>query len=410
MTVLTRTHRTLLILMLGLWTHIASAQDLPMAPAGDIQFYPATKSSFDVYTNAPSPAEQQWMRDHYTRLRGFSSYFDSRLAWFPDAWFYRNAYGLVPSSSVVADNPDWVLKDNNGNNLYIPFACSGGTCPRFAADFGNPDFRAWWIGEAQASYQMGYRGIWIDDVNMTWRVSDGDANDVTPIDPRTGNEMTLDDWRRYLAEFMEQVRAALPDAEISHNVIWFATERTFSDQFLARQVDAANFIILERGAADLGLVFGGGNFGFETFLSYVDFVHGRNRNVALQDDTDTPSLRDFAHAGWFLISNGGDFLATENINWFAPDSWWNGYDLTLGAPVGDRYIWNGLLRRDFACGSAFLNQPGATSVDVDLPDTFFTLSGSVQTSLTLGAREAAVLLRGCRQPQAPTGIGVEAVP
>jgi hypothetical protein len=395
-----------LMLLVSLWAQIASAQNLPVAPAGDIQFYPVADRQFDTYTDAPSPAERQWMRDHYTRLQGWSPYFDLRLAWFPDAWFYRNAYGLSPTGNIVADNPSWVLKDGNGENLYIPFACSGGACPQFAGDFGNPDFRSWWIAEAQNNYQAGYRGIWIDDVNMTWRVSDGNGDHVTPIDPRTGSEMTLTDWRRYLVEFMEQVRAALPDAEIVHNVIWFATDRTFTNQYLARQVDAANILNLERGAADLGLVFGAGNFGFETFLSFIDFVHGRNRSVALLDETDSASLREFAHAGWFLVSNGGDLLATENQGWSAPDRWWKGYDLKLGNSVGGRYKWNGLLRRDFVCGSVFLNQPGAPTVTVSLSDTFYELSGVPRTTLTLGPRAAVALMRDCREPEAPTGISI----
>ena len=43
-----------------------------------------------------------------------------------------------------------------------------------------------------------------------------------PIDPRTGQAMTEADWRRYMAEFTEQIRAALPGKEIVHNAIWFA--------------------------------------------------------------------------------------------------------------------------------------------------------------------------------------------
>ena len=33
--------------------------------------------------------------------------------------------------------------------------------------------------------------------------------------------MTAENWRRYLAEFMEQIRREIPGAEIVHNSLWF---------------------------------------------------------------------------------------------------------------------------------------------------------------------------------------------
>ncbi len=86
---------------------------------------------------------------------------------------------------------------------------------RAAADFGNPAFRAWWIAKAQAAVAAGYRGLFIDDVFMERRTyfSGGTAL-RNPKDPRTGTTMTEANWQKYLADFMVEVRAALPSAEI----------------------------------------------------------------------------------------------------------------------------------------------------------------------------------------------------
>jgi len=65
----------------------------------------------------------------------------------------------------------------------------------------------------------GYRGLWVDDVNLDWRVSDGNGNFVAPIDPRTGHAMTRPDWQRYFAEFTEQVYTAFPHNEIADNAL-----------------------------------------------------------------------------------------------------------------------------------------------------------------------------------------------
>jgi hypothetical protein len=62
----------------------------------------------------------------------------------------------------------------------------------WAADIGNAGFRAHWIAEAVAVLAHGYRGLYLDYVNMTLEeITDGNGNVTTPIDPRTGQPMTL---------------------------------------------------------------------------------------------------------------------------------------------------------------------------------------------------------------------------
>src|SRR5215207_3827287 len=184
----------------------AAAQTSP----GAVHFAKAAESSFDVFTSNPTDAQKTWMRAHYERMRAYAPYFDSRLSWFPDAWAYQDAYAIYRTSPIAAEHPEWILKDANGNKLYIAFGCSNGTCPQYAGDFGNPAFRSWWIQTATATMAKGYRGLFVDDVNMDWRVGSGTGAFVAPHDPRTGATMSEASWRRYMAEFTEQIRAALP--------------------------------------------------------------------------------------------------------------------------------------------------------------------------------------------------------
>src|SRR5689334_9979399 len=106
---------------------------------------------------------------------------------------YQDSYAIYVSGDPRATaHPAWILHDDQGNPLYIPWGCSAGTCPQYAADFGNPDFRADWIAQAASALAGGtYRGLFIDDVNLDWRVGDSWGNFVPPIDPRTGVAMTL---------------------------------------------------------------------------------------------------------------------------------------------------------------------------------------------------------------------------
>src|SRR5207249_11009713 len=184
---------------------------------------------------------------------------------------YKDLYGVSPSSALVAAHPEWILRDAQGNALYIPYACANGTCPQYAVDLGNPAFRRQWLDEATAILSHGYKGLFLDVVNMLLsRVINGSGTAVTPVDPRTRSLMTEADWRRYLAEFTEQIRSTFPQIELVHNVIWWAP---LTDPYVQRELRSANFISLERGVNDAGLVGGGGTYGIESFFALCDWLN-----------------------------------------------------------------------------------------------------------------------------------------
>ena len=74
---------------------------------------------------------------------------------------------------------------STSNLSLIHQGCGGGTCPQYAADISNADFRQYWINQALVGLNAGtYKGIWIDDVNLqALQVSDGNSNLVAPYDP-----------------------------------------------------------------------------------------------------------------------------------------------------------------------------------------------------------------------------------
>src|SRR5262249_12532631 len=138
-----------------------------------------------------------------------------------------------------------------------------------------------WIKEARGVVAKGYVGIWVDDVNLSWRISNGNGTFVQPINPRTGALMTLNEWQGYFATYLEEIRAAFPNAAITHNSIWYADE--FTDPDVLRQIDSADYINLERGANDQGLTGGTGKNSFTRWLSFIDLAHARGKGVILMD-------------------------------------------------------------------------------------------------------------------------------
>jgi len=359
--------------------------------AGTLHWAAVANSSFDQYTSSPTQAQKDWMNAHYSRMLTYSPYFDSRVSWFPNAWVYKDLYAIYAGSSLASAHPDWILKDASGNKLYIPYGCGGGTCPQYAADIGNPAFRANWIQEATTAVANGYRGIFVDDVNMLIsRVGNGSGNPVAPFDPRTNATMTEAAWRSYMADFVQQIRTAFPTKEIVHNVLWFAG---VSDASVQRELLAADTICLERGVNDSGIVGGTGQYGFDTFLSQIDWLHSHGRAAFLLPGVSSSTAREYGVAAYFLVSAGSDSMGNDPGGGTSPSDWWSGYGVSLGAAHGDRYVWNGLVRRDFDGGMVLLNRPGSSQQTVSLGAAYLNIAGQQVSSVTLGAAQGAVLRR-----------------
>jgi hypothetical protein len=322
---------------------------------GDLRFAQEAKSSLDRFTESPSADTQAWMRQHYDRMRTYAPYFDGRTTWYSNSWAYKDSYGVYKNEDgSPGENGRYVLKDSSGNKMFIPFGCGGGTCPLYAADIGDPGFRAAWIADLRQTMRgANYKGVFVDDVNMEFRVSDGNGDERAPVNPRTGHAMTHAEWKGYMATFMEEIRAAFPDKEIVHNAIWYSGH---DDPDVARELRSADVINLERGVVDGGLSRGGGTFGVETFLKHVEWLHRNGKAVTYDAYASTRDEAEYNMAAYFLTNNERDTYRSDFRS--TPDDWWNGYDVKLGAAKGPRYEQDGLLRRDFENGYVLLNQPG----------------------------------------------------
>jgi Hypothetical glycosyl hydrolase family 15 len=372
---------------------------IPTIRAGDpgrVSYERLANPALDRFTNSPTSARQQWFRTHFTRMAVFSPYFDAKTSWFPSGLVYLNLYGLPKESPALREHPEWALRDRKGNRLYIPWGCSGGMCPQYAGDVANPRFRAWWIERAASTLARGYLGLWIDDVNMEFRVSDGNGRPVPPIDFTTGRTMTWEAWRNHVAGFVEQIRRAFPGVEIVHNSIWFAGPSGVrdADPAIQRQIRAADNLNVERGiGSDANLTGGTGEWSVHALFEYVDRVHALGRGVVMEEYTIDRPTQEYAVAGYFLISTGKDRFGDSGAN---PENWWSGYDVDLGTPLGGRTYRNGIFQRRFSCGMVLLAEPKLQAQTVDLGAAFKTLDGRRVRSVVLSGREG-IVLRGCPQ-------------
>jgi hypothetical protein len=358
---------------------------------GAVHFLAGSTPAFDRYTRSLDPNYGAFLRRHFWRMVVYSPYFDGKTAWYPRGWVYKDAYAIYAGSAQASAHPQWVLRDAAGQPLYIPFQCAHGTCPQYAADIANPAYRRAWIELLRAQLRRGYRGVFIDDVNMEMRVSDGSGTLVAPIDDATGRPMTVQAWRRYMAVFMQEVRAALPRVEIAHNVEWLAhTPQRAADPSIAAELRAADYINLERGVNDTGIRGGTGPYSLSSLLAYVDSVHALGRGVVLDGGAGETAGIEYSLAAFLLISTGNDLVSAKGMT---PDHWFSGFDLDLGGALGPRRPWMGVLRRDFAAGIALLAAPEGGTHTVSLATPMRTLAGQIVSSVTLGPASGVVLLR-----------------
>jgi hypothetical protein len=375
---------------------VTAAASAAADTAGTIHFVRSADSSFDSVTSSPSPQTQAWLREHVWRMLAWSPYFDEKTAWYPQAWMYDDSYAIYRESSLAAQHPEWILHDSAGNKLYIPFECSGGTCPQYAADISNPAFRHYWIEQAKSHYAHGYRGLFVDDVNMEERVGNAAEALVAPVG--VAGAISGGAWREYMADFMTEIRTALPGAEIVHNAIWFANGNAgIGDPSIRREVEAANYVMLERGVNDSGITGGSGQWSLNALLGFIDGVHSLGRGIVLDGAASEPQGMEYNLAAYFLISTGNDAVSSQGQ---MPASFWPGFEVNLGEATDARHSWSNLLRRNFSGGTALVNPPGSPAQTVQLPAPMHTAGGAIVTSVTLAPASGVVLLGAL--PEAPT--------
>src|ERR1700712_1553919 len=340
-----------LLAAIGLGAASASAATENSGDPGKVRFVKRMDGTFDPYVTNNNSTTQQWINNKFWRMEVFSPFFDAKSSWYNKGWVYDDSAAIYPSTTMATQHPDWILHDAAGNKLWIPWGCSNGSCPQYAADPTNAAFRLAWIAALKTELATGYKGAWIDDVNLDMRVSDNNGNSVTPYSPALGRNMTANDWSSAVASFMEQIRAAIPSQyEILHNSIWYARmdSGTYNNADVVREISSADYINREGGVNDSGLTGGTGSWSLRNVQGFIDKVHSLGKGVIIDGFDSSAAGREYSLANYLLESNGNDGVGEMSQT---PDNWWNGWDTDLGQPLAARYDWSNLQRRDFTGGT-----------------------------------------------------------
>jgi hypothetical protein len=124
---------------------------------------------------------------------------------------------------------------------------------------------------------------------------------------------------------------------------------------------------------------------YAEYLRYVDALHAKGINI---DQEDSTPGNEYELATYLLINDGGDFTGAHVV----PTEWWPGYDVNLGDALGGRErSASGLWKRRFAGGVVYTVEPGGSTQTIKLGKLMHSVElGDVET-ITLKAREGAVL-------------------
>ena len=231
-----------------------------------------------------------------------------------------------------------------------------------------------YVGKVRRDMRHGYAGVFIDDAN--WSV--GFAPSPGP--------------RAHLANLIEAIRAATPDALIEINShypdIWPLMRS--GDPDLARALRDVNTVYMEFGVGPTSGIDSAQDYA--EFMQYADALHAKGIALTLGGDrlhNDAPTM-EYNLASYFLINRGEHYVSGIDQT---PGGWWSGFDVNLGAALGPRErLPNGVWTRRFSGGVVYAREPGGGTQTIGLQRPMRSVEWGAVKSLTLAGGQGAVLV------------------
>lgn len=326
--------------------------------------------------------------EKYWRMFVFSPFFDEHTYMYPYAWFYKDLYAIYVDQDITNIPENWFLQDEHGEKLYINWWCEV-TCPQYAANIFDDTFRAHWVSEAKKSMQQWYRGIWIDDVNMDWRISNQFGENRLPVNRQTEEVISLEQWREAMVVFLQEIRQAFLDDEIVHNALW--TAQPWKNNWIEKQIKHSDFINIEHGILDAGLTWYEWTYSLSNFFTFIDSVHQLWKSVLLWGEPTTDTQREYYVTWWYLTQDKKDSLIVQDPTLTPWNTPWKWYGIDMGKPIGNRYIWNNVWRRDFENGSVLLNPPDKNTIELQIQG--YDIYGAKFQTIRMPAKSGKMILK-----------------
>ena len=308
----------------------ASAGPASAAGEGEVNFQLGAGSWFDSYISGATSAQKTWMNDHYWRMRGFAPFFDQALPWAPEAHFYQDLYAIyrgdprdeqllqrAPRLGPARRQRQQALHPVRLRRHQLQPVRGRHRQPRVARVLDR-------LG-ARAHGRRATTGIFVDDVNLEMKVSNGAGNFVRPMDPRTGQPMTDAELAPLHGRVHREIRAAFPDKEIVHNsALVDGPQRSLRPAPDRRRRHDRDGARLQRRRHRRRH----GQWSFRpTCPTSTGSTRGRSGHRS-SPTASTATSATFEIASYFLVSNGDDSIVPDFQA--DPDQLVGGWDTDLG--------------------------------------------------------------------------------
>jgi hypothetical protein len=293
-------------------------------------------------------------------------------------------------------HPEWILRNSGGGMV----STNNGIGRLFATDIGNLAYIDHWADFALAEAERhGWDGVWADNV---FRGYFGEWS-AAPINPRTRKAYTTreyrDDMLRALKRLRERFHARGKLLIGNHTQTW--QPDVFADPVQREAITTMDGVEIE----DCVFSYGGSRaYDENQVLAQLKYLDYANKNgIMTICRAFTTSSREYPLAFYLLTKEAMSQIAQLN----GAGQWKSDMTTDLGAPAGGFYCLdpsNGyqktsdcpspgkILGRDWTKGRALVNPSASATRTVPLGGTF-RRNGSSVTSVTLGPRAGAILLR-----------------
>ena len=317
---------------------------------------------------------------------------------------YLNTMDIMLSRAVEGPKfwekrEGWFLHDSGGERIRVRVKNYSGNMSRYGMNVAHPGWQGYLAEEAVRLLKAGYDGIQLDNVETAWSYRlryVGSFVSALPV------ELDEEGWYAGETALLRAVRKAATDAGFAGREIIFnhmrAGELDRSMEFLA-EADGAN----AENWMDLDVP-SSGKWGWRDRVDLARRAarEGKRTNLLCQTKSATASQARFGFASYLMAIE-----SDRNTFWYGVPyrvegiRWYDFFDADLGRPSGEmREVGvTGVFRRDFEKGVVLIN-PGAEAAEIGLGRAFWDDLYEEVLSVSLGEKEAALLL-------VPTGAAPE---
>ena len=320
---------------------------------------------------------------------------DSKVIVYRD--FMNIKEGYSEWFSAVENN--WILKDENGDYVYAV-----NNPINKIADRGNPDFAEYMANWVSDQMSVGFDGIFCDNAmqiypNTAWTIN------TRPINPRTGQLYTDQEWLDDCRTFINHIKEQVPEAILIANGMPFTGRAFYQDK-----TEYSYFL----SNSDMDGKFFEGTFNnFGTLYSESDWKQSVDMIIWLQDNYLSDPNKYIVlwsqsqmipeditpdQMSSFIFTSSLLGVSRKNQNYVAlhgnMDSAFSQslYEIDLGAPTEEYHIIGGthIYERTYTNVRVLVN-PTDSLQTLDLSGAYLDLNGDLITTITLQKYSGTIL-------------------